>query len=112
MNPDGTKNVTYDPTYKPRSNTDFKQTRLQGFIDENISAKTIAKKTGSYFKKNWIPIDKGKFNPSFFNLSPKGPNLAKANGIANVVLSVGYRLAENAADPSRTGLDLAAGIST
>jgi hypothetical protein len=107
----GKRTVTYDQNYIPR-NSDFKQKRIQGFIDENISPKTIVKKTGSYFKKNWIPIDNGKFNSSFFNMSPKGPNLAKANGLANVVLSVGYRLAENAADSSRTGLDLAAGIST
>lgn len=107
----GKRTVTYDPNYIPR-NSEFKQKRVQGFIDENISPKTIVKKTGSYFKKNWIPIDNGKFNSSFFNMSPKGPNLAKANGLANVVLSVGYRLAENAADPSRTGVDLAAGIST
>ena len=38
--------------------------------------------------------------------------MIKGNGLTNVILSVGTRLIENHNDPTRTGTDLAAGITT
>ena len=109
VNPDGTKSTRNYALFEPRSGSELKQKRVQGFLNEITSPKSILTKTKDYMKKNWVPFDKMKLNKDFF----KGKSvLAKGNGIANVVLSVGYRLAENAADPSRTGTDLAAGITT
>jgi len=108
-NADGTKSTRNYALFQPRNGSEIKQKHVQGFLNEVTSAKSVWNKTKDYMKKNWIPLDKWKWNKDFF--SGKSV-LAKGNGIANVVLSVGSRLAENAANPSRTGTDLAAGITT
>ncbi|MFC4410828.1 hypothetical protein ACFOZY_10415 [Chungangia koreensis] len=99
---DGKKTTRNWSIFAPRDGQDLKQKRIQGFLDE-IGPKSIWNKSKDYMKKNWIPTNKDFFGKTA---------LAKGNGIANIFLSVGSRLAENAADPSRTGTDLAAGITT
>lgn len=105
---DGKKTTRNYALYEPRDGAKIKKKHLQNFISENLSFKTVFSKTGDHFKENWIPFKGGKINKSFFNAT----NFAKGSGIANIVLSVGGRIAENAADPSRTATDLAAGITT
>ncbi|HWK21898.1 MAG TPA: hypothetical protein VNS08_02600 [Ureibacillus sp.] len=109
INSDGTKSTRNYAIFQPRSGSKIKQKHVQGFINEVTSFKSVWTKTKDYMKKNWIPLDKWKVNKDFFKAKSV---LAKGNGIANIVLSVGSRLAENAADPKRTGTDLAAGITT
>lgn len=99
---DGKKTTRNWAIFAPRDGQDLKQKRIQGFLDE-IGPKSIWNKSKDYMTKNWVPTNKDFFGKSAF---------AKGNGIANVLLSVGSRLAENAADPTRTGTDLAAGITT
>lgn len=99
---DGKKTTRNWSIFAPRDGQDLKQKRIQGFLDE-IGPKSIWNKSKDYMKKNWIPTNKDFFGKTAF---------VKGNGIANILLSVGSRVAENAADPSRTGTDLAAGITT
>ena len=94
--------------FQPRNDSPLRQKRIQGFLDEVTSFKSVLNKTKSYMKKNWLPLEKGGLNKNFF----KSSTLAKGNGLANIALSVGYRISQNAADTSRTGTALAAGITT
>ena len=104
----GKKSTRNFAIFQPRSDSLLKQKRIQSFLDEVTSFKSVLNKTKNYMKKNWLPIEKGGLNKNFF----KSSTLAKGNGLANIALSVGYRVSQNAADTSRTGTDLAAGITT
>ena len=95
------KRTHNDATYVPR-NGEIRQKFAQGFLKEITSPKRVGKEIKTYLKTNWVP------NKDFF----KPSTMIKGNGLTNVVLSVGTRLIENHNDPTRTGTDLAAGITT
>ncbi len=88
-----------------RTGTQVKQKRIASFLNENFGGKTVLGAVGKTFNENWNFTNKTFWKPS---------NIAKGNGIANVVLATGERVISYFKDDSKSfrSTDFAAGITT
>ncbi|MBM4763248.1 hypothetical protein [Bacillus sp. B15-48] len=103
-----------------RSGTQKKAKHMASFFKENFSLTSTLRTISSDFTKNWNPFANpfnanntgiGKIiNKDFFNLK----NMAKGNGVVNVLLSTGDRIIDFAKNPKKSfaSTDFAAGITT
>jgi hypothetical protein len=102
-----------------RSGSEVKAKKFNAFFDQNLSFKNVVGKAGKELSENWTGLKNplklsnwktGLVNKEFFKLS----KLAKGNGLSNVLISAGTRIAEFQKNPSQafSKTDLAAGLTT